>query len=67
VIVVTFELWARYVASLAWVAVTRHVPVIVVWNVKTDPATVQLVAVPLTTLKEMAPVPEPPVVVSVSD
>jgi hypothetical protein len=55
---------AWLVVDAALVAVTTHVPVLV--TVSELATTVHPVAVPFVTLKVTAPVPEPPVVVSVS-
>jgi hypothetical protein len=55
---------ARLVMDAAFVAVTKHVPTLV--TVNEAPDTVQPVAVPFVTLKVIAPVPDPPLVVSVS-
>ncbi len=50
------------VASAALVAVTVQVPAVV--TLRSDPVTVQPVAVPSVATNVMAPAPEPPVVVS---
>jgi hypothetical protein len=55
---------ARLVMEAAFVAVTMHVPTLVTVNELAD--TTQPVAVPFVTLKVIAPVPDPPLVVSVS-
>jgi len=55
---------AWLMVDAALVAVTMHVPMLV--TVSELPVTVQPVAVPFVTLKVTAPVPDPPLVVSVS-
>ena len=64
VTVVALELIDWYVPSLALVAVTMHVPALVLDNAPL--LTAQPDAVPLVVVYVTAPVPEPPEVVSVS-
>lgn len=65
VTVVTLKLWAKYAPLLAWLAVTRHVPGSL--TVGTAPVTVHPVAVPSDVLNAMAPLPDPPDVLRVSE